>query len=797
MAGIRCSVKSLAEFQVSSRPVQVIRFGTEPEAVIVSNGSSQDIHKFPGRVTHLVLSPDGRGVYALCEHDGVYFTPLPQRPRPLSSRPSAGDSSSPVCFGVSSESCVIRDPLTRSFVVTEKVLVTVALRDSFWQFGLYEIPDVALSCYLKLAELSVSAVSTAGPSAALRADSQGALLLPVLCCVCVQGVRSGSVAGGDHFFLEPVLFRLLFGVDASLLSSPMILCGLPDGRLCHLPLLLPGGSEVRGRARRIWADQGPEGTVAGFEERRVRGPVEGACVSDTHLYYSTCSDLLTLPLAREPFSPRTDPAPPPPAIHTPLSLNVTRVLALATPTHDPSGAVQLLCVSLKGRLLQVTLPKESERSHASMMSAVQVGQRIKDLLAGIGSVADRAFSLESSIQSRRAALHSLNHILNICSLLPPNREPGDEGASRQRPIRCRVAVGWASLLQQDSLRLTCVLENSSGFVLESGWALCLQLVSPPPAPHTQGTPHAQGTPPVRTHTFPLRALAQGSSVELTLPLTGEDNLSLPLTVRSWLVYSLQSMLGLREAAGDGCGCLSLPLDCLTVDWLDCLRRDGPAPAGPRNAPRSGCGSGSGSGSDLVRIFLSSRVAESRRGGATGVSKGGPFAASVRVSCDLLKGTLGMDPTPSTLLAWLLPAGPGVQRGGGQGCVLTVCAQGPGGDALRLTAKEVTVSQVCGGGPVCAVELRAESASLRAVCGLHHAVFRRLQVLFKEVAMTTEPPLNLQGQKLQQVLLEAEGLCEAIQEFHAPAALGLEHSERATLKLTQVYERLREGLLPLL
>ncbi|XP_064181013.1 Fanconi anemia core complex-associated protein 100 [Anguilla rostrata] len=828
MTGMRCSVKSLAEFQASSKPAQVIRFGTEPKTVI-SNGTSQvftcsglergvtETHTFSGRVTQLVPSADGHGVYVLCERDGVYFTSLPQQPRTLSSRPPGGDSPSPACFRVVSESCVIRDPQIRSFVVTEKVLVAVALGDGVWQFGLYEIPGDASSCYRRLAELSVPAVSTAGPSAAARADRQGALMLPVLCCVCAQGGRSGAGGGDGHFLLEPVLFRLLFGVDASLLSSPMILCGLPDGRLCCLPLLLPGGSEVRGQGCRVrvlhsleqpirfigssvamgggptclvvvgrggavlqvWAEEGPEGAVAGFEERRVQGPVECACVSDTHLYYSTCTDLLALSLARSP-SPDTDSNLPHPAVQTPLSLNVTRVIGLATPTQDPSGAVQLLCVSLTGRLLEVTLPEETDSSYASLVSAAQVGQRISDLLAGIGHVAHRASSLEDSIQSKRTALRSLNHVLNVCSLLRPNQE--GEDTAQQQPIRCRVAVRWASSLQQDCLMLSCVLENSSSFVLESGWALCLQLAPLSRAPHTQGGP------PVRTYTFPLKTLTQNGSMEETLPLAGEDGLSLPLMVRSWLVYSLQGMLGLRDAGGDGCGCLSLPLNCETLDWLDCLHLD--CPPGPTNAP--GPAPGSGSGADLVQTFLSSRGAEPRQGGAAGVSQGGAFAASVRVSCGGLKTTLGMEPTPNALLGWLLSDARGFQRGG-QGCP-PVYAHGPGGDALKLTAKEVTVSQVCGGGPVCAVELRVESASLRAVCVLHHALLRRLQVLFKEVATTTEPPLQLQGQRLQQVLLEAEALCEEIQESRAPAALGVAQPERIAHKLIQAYQRLREGLL---
>ncbi|XP_061086604.1 Fanconi anemia core complex-associated protein 100 [Conger conger] len=782
MSGIRCSVKSLAEFQASSRPAQVIWFGTEPEAVF-SNGTSRlficsslergvtETRGFPGAVTQLVGSSDGRGVYALIEHDGVYYTPLPQSPSP------GVASSSPGSVRVRSESCVVRDHQVRSFLVTERVLVTVALRGGSWQFGLYEIQGHPSPCYRRLAELSVPALS----DAVARADHQRAP--PVLSCVRAQG--GGAGAAGGHFLLELVLFRLLFGVDVSLLSSPMILCGLPDGRLCCLPLLLPGGPGVRGQCcgvrvlhsleqpvvflgggpsclvgvgrggalLQVRVGEGPEGPVLRFEERRVPGPVDS----------------------------------PPPATQPPLSLNVTAVTGLATPTQNPSGAVQLLCVSHKGRLLQVMLPQQTDRCSVPQVSAAQVGQRIRDLLSSISSVADRGSSLESSIQTKRTALRSLNHVLNICSLLRPNQHSGDEGTTRQQPIRCRVAASWVSLLR-DTVLLSCVLENSSTFLLESGWALCLQLAALPHAPHTAG-------PPAQTYTFPLKALSQGR-VEVPVALEGEGGLGLPLTVRSWLVYSLQGMLGLRGAEAAGGDCLSLELDSLTLDWLDCLPLHGPTgpSAGPSAAPSAApsAGSGSGSGSDLVRTFLSSRRAGRRQAG--GVAAGGPFAVSVRVSSAMLKGILGMDPAPSSLLAWLL-SGPGIERsrrgqgsGGGQGCA-TVCARG-----LRLTAREVSVGQVCAGGPVCAVELRVDSASLRLLCGLHHALLHRLQVLFKEVAMTTEPTLQLHGQQLQQVLLQAEALCEEVRGALAPAALGVAQSESSTHKLIKTYQRLREGLL---
>ncbi|KAJ8263792.1 hypothetical protein GJAV_G00141330 [Gymnothorax javanicus] len=722
MAEMRCSVKSLAEFQSASRPAQVIRFGTEPETVI-SNGTDQmftcrldrgvtGTHTFPGRVTQLVLSPDGHGVYALCEHNGVYFSPLQQSHRTLSAGVSSGSSSS----AVSAESCLLWDPQVRSILPMEQVLVTVGLGDGFWRFGLYKVPEAPRSGCRRLAELRIAEVS-----AAVSRDDHQRALHPVLCCVHADGGRMGPAHEGSHFLLEPVLFRLLFGVDASLLSSPIVLCGLPAGGCAGCPCCCPAGGQ---RSR-----------VTAVGEPRPSG---------TH------SD------------------PPPPVRHAPLSLNVTGVLGLAPPTQDPSGAGQVLCVSRRGRLLQVTLPKESYRNPTALLSATQVGQRIRDLLSSIGGVAHRVSSLEGTVRSQRAALRSLNHALFTCSLLSANQDPGEEGGALQ------IQVTWAGPLQGDGVVLSCVLQNCSEVALEPGWALCVRL-----APLCG--------PTLWTCTCPLGALVPGSSVELSVPLGEADAVQPPLKIRCWLLRSVQSMLGMGDMVGEGRDCLSLELNSLTLDWLDCLQPG--ESMGPKTSPRSG------SDSDLVRTFLLPREAESPlRGEAGGVSTEGPsFAACVRVSCDLLKGALGPDLTPSAVLAWLLPSSAGFQSGEGRGSA-SVSVRCLGGDALQLSTREVSVAQASANGLLSAVELKISSASLRAVCALHHAVIRRLQVLLKHDARTKALPQRLQGQNLQQALLQAEVLCEAVLESHSAAALGVAQSQGSTHSLIQAYQRLREGQL---
>lgn len=211
---------------------------------------------------------------------------------------------------------------------------------------------------------------------------------PVLICVHSSDTTppsssSTSSSAADltdsHFRLEPVLFKLLFGIDAALAKSPVILCGLPDGCLCFLPMRLPGsrlrvlhsleqpvvyvGASVvmetglghaqclvavgeLGRVVLIRTDKGGHeggGSVAGFIERCVPGPVMCGCMDKNYLYYSSGSDLLVLDLSegssgregqeRDGETSSKTVA----ALQSPTSLNVCRVIALAEPACNTAG----------------------------------------------------------------------------------------------------------------------------------------------------------------------------------------------------------------------------------------------------------------------------------------------------------------------------------------------------------------------------------------------------------------------------------------------------------------------------
>lgn len=291
----------------------------------------------------------------------------------------ADASNSPAELKISSEFLVVPEEEVLSLLLVGSVLLTLSQRDASWMLTLYNAPKQSSSCsYDALGSFSVPLVS--------GGDAEGKTGMrrkPVLICVHSSdaappspSTTSSSLTDG-HIRLEPVLFKLLFGIDAALAKSPVIICGLPDGCLCFLPLRLPGsrlralhsleqpvvfvGASVvvgtgpghaqclvavgeQGRVVLIRTDKGgPErgGDIAGFIERCVPGPVMCGCMDKNRLYYSTGSDLLVLDLSEgssgredrdEETSSKTDAA-----LQSPTSLNVCRVIALSESSCSTAG----------------------------------------------------------------------------------------------------------------------------------------------------------------------------------------------------------------------------------------------------------------------------------------------------------------------------------------------------------------------------------------------------------------------------------------------------------------------------
>lgn len=298
---------------------------------------------------------------------------------------------------------------------------------------------------------------------------------------------------------------------------------------------------------------------------------------------------------------------------------------------------------------------------------------------------DRASELKTAIRSKNQTLKHLNQVLNICFLLT--------GGSQDKPIRCRGVTGWRRLLREDSLELTCVLENSSPFAFEQGWTLNVTFFPP------SGPPNRGGGNTSRSFSFPFHSVQPGETFEVVLPLAATGVSSFPVTVSCSLVFSFSGLLAEEAVADlpDSQRSFALPLNTLTVDWLHALQVGGDGTATHSRAT-SQCDD---SRTNTVRAFLDSRRVGLEAGGT---SASGPkveqFSASVRLSSELVGSALTLEPRREKsarwdvcgpLLDWLLAAGCGGVRPGHRRDLVdgsVVCAQCPNGHPVKLSATEV-------------------------------------------------------------------------------------------------------------
>ncbi|XP_069012038.1 Fanconi anemia core complex-associated protein 100 [Embiotoca jacksoni] len=843
----RCAVDTWTEFGFSgASSATKVKFGfgtdviicTATDEVYVFNAHERKLKavlQLPGPVSDLVESQDKQLLYVACQ-SGVYCVNLPSLLHRAQSCPDDA-ASGPAELQVSSECLVVGADGVSSLLLIGSLLLTLCQGDTSWLLTLYKTES---SSYEVLGSFSLPLVSAVGNG---DAGSKTGLRRSVLVCVHSGDITSLSSSPESseatlrhsHFCLDLVLFKLLFGVEAALAKSPVILCGLPDGRLCFVPLRVPG-SRLRalhsleqpvvfvgasavtgpGHAQCLVAvgDQGRvvliktdkperEGSIAGFTEWCVAGPVVCGCVDKTSLYYSTGSDLLVLDLSegssgregkeRDEDSSRKTAA----ALQSPTSLNVCRLIALAKPTCSAAGAVELLGLSVRGQLQKISLPVKREDAGLFEPPSIQVGRSVRDVLSAIGDVCERASVLKTAIKSKNQILTHLNHVLNISFLLMASTNTEEHLPVEEKPIRCHATASWSRLLQKDSLNLSCVLDNSSPYVLEQGWTLSVT-VSPLSCPSTAG-----GERSSTNFSFPFNSLHPGETLEVSLPVAAAGGTSFPVTVNCSLINSLSSFLGEDEAGsspGSQGSCVSLPLNTLTVDWLHALQVESPASTRKVSSSPS-CGMTT----DSIQAFLSSRqmrCSGRAEGGGGSASKPEKYSASVRVSSELLRETLvlkssDLDPEGPklgpqnlcvSLLDWLLSEGPGGVKSQGEQVVLNssvVHARGPNGATVKLTAKEMNNGEE---ESLPTVEVQVESSSLAAVCGLHHAVLRRMQTLLQKAPQKAASEKRVQTLGLTRALQRAE-----IQQSQISGAYGAgTSSEQMNRVLLCVYQELREN-----
>ncbi|XP_055509947.1 Fanconi anemia core complex-associated protein 100 [Leucoraja erinacea] len=834
------------------------------------HGSLQVVYRLPSAVWQVEVHRSGERLFVLCDDGGIYNILLNQKSSAvkaeLSLNPSQsrGDSGCfvPPVITVGIEQCLVRDSTVCSFIAVHEQVVMVTEEERKWKIKIFGLPSA--DCQGQKCQKIEEIELTSHANLQLGEKSPKLSHPPVLCCIYphAENEQQGSE---DYPCLQSSVFSLLFNVDASLLRSPVVLCGLPDGQVCFLPVKYTR-PEAKGHSSRTTVllhleqpvafigplslkletddDQdrqssrakppvpnsivvvGRDGKVVivksslqmemwapSFVEYHLQGPIVGACCHAATLYYSTCSDVFGVEFQRgeNSSSGRTadmrsgHPVGDLPSILIPVSLNICGVVAVSRPSLTAEGDIQLVALTEKGKVMACTLPPSLREAPTTKLHAATAGQRIKDHLSGISSVSDRIASLKGVMQQKDKALKGLNQVFNICCALLAGQEKGTEPS--EQPFRCQIAAKWNRVLLQDSLVISCILENLSNWPLEHGWSFCVQLV-------TQSLALAKGLDSTAyTSAFAIGELPPREKMEVAIPLNSEHDGSLPLpvAVHCFLHYDLNHLRArtassLPASPGPsqspvpaGHDDICLPLNSRIVDLLDCLHihSGGASETRPhlnhRPAPP-----------DPLEIFLHSALKSNNvvngNGSMSGLFKdrtgGGPFTASIKLSSHLMDvalkdtGTGNEAENGSNVLQWLLSTNAEMealrmQLGPGVHC------SAPDGSSVHILTKKVEVTNFSVDGAISAVEVVMECSSLSVFCFLHQALTRRVQMLLEQSAPHSGSMPGLHVQSLRQLAHSTEGLLKEVQSLRDQRCLGEEMNPSDTAsKLLRLYERLR-------
>nr|XP_004655324.2 Fanconi anemia core complex-associated protein 100 isoform X2 [Jaculus jaculus] len=824
------------------------------------------VYQFPDQVWHLQLLAPRSALYVLCARRGIYCLSLDPPSRSWSQASEDredGDLPYPVIC-VDPDACVLPDAALCAFTVLDDVLVTLRQGPTQWKMQLFERPCLGEEPQPG-GQLGEVELSTCTPPAGIPEKPEVPHFLPVLCCMSPPGSQAprSRPQGCGYFTLEEVLFGLLFGADATLLQSPVILCGLPDGQLCcvvlkalvtsrsapgdpkalvkilhHLeePVVFIGAvrTELRaqeaaegevlpdedvysnclvalghhGRTLAIKASWNESGNVVPeLREYCLPGPVLCAvCGGDGHMYHSTPSDLCMVDLTQgsTPWGPEKPDGTlgSLPSVLYPASLSICSVVTLCVSPQTPAGGTELLALSAKGRLMTCSLDLKSEVPGSARMTVANAGQKIKELLLDIGDVSERVSFLKKAVDQRNKALTSLNEAMNVSCALLSSREG-------TRPISCTTTITWSRLELRDTLLATCLLENGSGFTLDQGWTLCIQVLTSSSALNLDAAGSAI------TYTIPVDRLSSGSRREVTLPLGPNESgvLDLPVTVSCSLFYSLREVVGGALAPSDPLEDsfledhpldlpeqegVCLPLSKRTVDMLQCLRFPSLASA-PEQASFT-----SGPPRDPVDTFLETCQALGSEPASSASLRAKylpPSTASIRVSAELLRSALedghSGSPLCSATLQWLLAENAAVDIVRAQE-LSSIQGVAPDGTDIHLIVREVAVTDLSPAGPIQAVEIQVESSSLADICRAHHAIIKRMKTMVTEHAAHGSSPPDLRMQYLHQIHANHEALLREVQTLRDRLCTGdEENSCAAAQRLLQVYKQLRNPSLVLL
>ncbi|XP_062976159.1 Fanconi anemia core complex-associated protein 100 [Elgaria multicarinata webbii] len=817
------------------------------------------VYRFPDQVWHVELLPFHKQLYILCAGVGIYCVSLDYQSRLAKRTDGEENDCFSSVFPMGSDTCTFPDATLCTFTLLNDVLITLSQVQGKWCMNLHELPGPEDRENLPRQPISHVDITT---STSNDGDLSLAHFLPVLCC-------ASSPSASDHkeglrhsgaFVLEEPLFSLLFGVDAAMLDSPMILCGFPDGQLCSVPLKALSSPDNRscddspvkilhhleepvvfigalrtergssdaeevpaygglgcdcvvalghyGKMVAIKASQGEEVKVPELREYYLQGPVLcAACSGGSRMYYSTHSDIYAVDLdSSTPEAEKVeDSAGTLPSALSPASLSICSVVALSLSSRESEGESELLALSAKGRLMTCGLCSPDD-TQPVRMNPDKAGQRIKELLSGIGHVSERVSSLKKAVDQKNQALTCLNQVMNVSAALLSSQ-------NGQKPITCAIAAHWSHILVQDTLTVSCVLENSSECSLERGWTFCVQLFASSSDCEEDSSDSA-----ITTYTFPIDQLLPGNKTEVTLPLGPAEGskLELPFTVSCSLYYSLQEILGtvsestelLDDLFSDDSPGLSpdregicLPLREVTIDLLQCLRLGGGSGTPEATPPAAAIALPGDPLETFLKLSQMQSDLESVEGSDELVPRAlstlgegylAPSVASIKVSSELLRTALKDFCADTSLccavLRWLLAENAEVEALRSQDTA-AVRGLAPDGGQVQLTIREVAVSDLNPAGPIQAVEIVIQSSLLANMCQLHHAVVRRIQALVLEPAAQDSSPPEIRVQYLHQIQANHEMLLKEAQSLRDSLCLGND-SDATVEKLLHVYRELR-------
>ncbi|KAG8564866.1 hypothetical protein GDO81_012607 [Engystomops pustulosus] len=417
------------------------------------------VYLFPSNVCHIEICTGLRQLYALCAHNGLYLLEWDEHGRLLMEPSPAMIGGDMTIYQVGSNFALLLDPTLCSFTVARQVLVIVLSQQDKWKITVLHRASINHEDLISAPSREVKFSSRSGMN---RGDLQ-----PVLCTISLWKEEPMNTVAPCDIALDPALFTRLFGVDVAILESPIILCGFPDGQVISFPLKsagvqqscnqssTQGSSELLyhleqpvvsiGAIRMVPGDHnteqpstgnkacdcllivGQQGLVVSvtggdkpgsvyceYKDYRLPASVSCTLYSMSGVYCCTASDLIyvTIPQREREATSKTKSS-----TMASLRHNIPMIAALSSSDDE-----HLVALSRKGRLMLCKLNHKGSKDQRHGQSCVNTGQRMKELLSGIGSVSERFTLLKSAADEKSKSLARLNQVLSlsqrsICSVV--------------------------------------------------------------------------------------------------------------------------------------------------------------------------------------------------------------------------------------------------------------------------------------------------------------------------------------------------------------------------------------------